>query len=117
PVEGVSHKEGIGIGKVVVHSARRVVFVDWMLGIAEKLACAIAKVSAVRQRIKVQERLDRWTDVDAVDRCARSVARSLRAGEASRRARSRAGQNPSMGIGVGDKRKSGFPLSLTEPFV
>src|SRR3989442_2619038 len=56
PIEGVSHKERIGIRKVVVDSPRRVVFVDGPLGIAEELSRAISKVSAVRQRVEVQER-------------------------------------------------------------
>src|SRR5213594_2336220 len=47
PREGVSHKEGIGIRKVVVHSACRVVFVDGLLGIAKELSRAIPEVSAV----------------------------------------------------------------------
>src|SRR5213594_408991 len=45
--EGVSHKEGIGIRKVVVHSTCRVVFVDRLLGIAKELSRAIPEVSAV----------------------------------------------------------------------
>src|SRR5439155_5461786 len=66
---------------------------------------------------EVHERSDCWTDGHGVGGRARSIARNLGAGKASCRACSRTGQNPSMGVGVGDEGKPGFPLPLTEPFV
>src|SRR5229473_1743 len=56
PIEGVSRKEGIGTGKIVIHSIARVVFVDGLLRVAKKLRSAVSKVSAVGRRVEVEER-------------------------------------------------------------
>src|SRR5262245_40716710 len=117
PREGVSHKDGIGIRKVVVHSPCCGVVVDRPLGIAKQLPSPISKVSAIGERKEVEERPDRRINVYCVCRCARNVAGSLGAGEATRRAGPRARQNPSMSIGVRNEGELGFSLSLAHAFV